>query len=738
MKKIITSILFLMFPIVSYAAVTVGWNATSTDKGVIQPNAVNGNVPGINITSIIGASLSSCAGASNALTWINGQFGCNSISGGSGSPYPFTPIFNYAVLNQATTGIAWFQNGLNASSTSHFEYASTTAISSITSSSSNIFGGNLTSCNSVSNALTWDNGLFGCNSISGSGTNFFTSSSANTYLNTGSNLQAPSFEATSSTASIFPYASSTMITASSGIFGGDGGVYNYAMGSGVGTLGFNSFGYAAGVTGYGALMQLAPSTGQFSMFAESNVTAGSQHAHITTLSWDNTGLLTFPKGYLSQASSTVVGHFGATYASTTMISSDTASSTNLFGASLVPCTGTNLLQWSAGKFICTAESGLGTVTSITAGTGLLGGTITTSGTISGTLATSSIPTVGNLAYWTGNGTPSTLGTVATTSIGCSGNISCTGFVGLGSASTIAFTGTLPIANGGTNNTTFPNNSILYFDGTKIAATSSTLYSGNYVATSTTATSTFANGILVNGGTLGIASTTPGNASALGVTGHGMFSGTVYASNFYDTSFGGNSCIGESNGLLNTSNCVSSIASAGGSLTVSSPTGNVDVAISSVGLITNALTAWNGSKVIATGTPTLTVGNLVATTTLASQLPYASSTSATVTGVLYTKSYPALTYATSTAWTGTTTIPLGTAFIAEQWNAVQCFTDIGTLNVSFYDGTNRMDLLNASTTVGTFTLSTNNTFTAAEKRYVDIGTPATAPTKISCTVSRQPI
>ncbi|MES3031034.1 MAG: hypothetical protein V4697_01320, partial [Patescibacteria group bacterium] len=48
---------------------------------------------------------------------------------GSGSPYPFTPTTNYAVTNQATTGIAWFQNGLNASSTSHFEYASTTAIS---------------------------------------------------------------------------------------------------------------------------------------------------------------------------------------------------------------------------------------------------------------------------------------------------------------------------------------------------------------------------------------------------------------------------------------------------------------------------------------------------------------------------------------------------------------------------------------------------------------------------------
>lgn len=98
-------------------------------------------------------------------------------------------------------------------------------------------------------------------------------------------------------------------------------------------------------------------------------------------------------------------------------------------------------------------------------------------------------------------------------------------------------------------------------------------------------------------------------------------------------------------------------------------------------------------------------------------------------------YTSFTYATSTAWTATTTVPLGPSYVAETWNGIQCFTDAGTVNVSLYDGTNRMNLLNASTTVGTVVLSTNNTFTAAEKRYADIGTPASSPTKISCTVSR---
>jgi hypothetical protein len=98
-------------------------------------------------------------------------------------------------------------------------------------------------------------------------------------------------------------------------------------------------------------------------------------------------------------------------------------------------------------------------------------------------------------------------------------------------------------------------------------------------------------------------------------------------------------------------------------------------------------------------------------------------------------YPAFTYATSTAWAGTTTIPLGTAYIAETWTGAQCFTDVGTLMVSFTDGTTGMNFINASTTVGTNTLNVNNTWTVGEKRYVKVGNPATSPTSISCTIKK---
>lgn len=160
--------------------------------------------------------------------------------------------------------------------------------------------------------------------------------------------------------------------------------------------------------------------------------------------------------------------------------------------------------------------------------------------------------------------------------------------------------------------------------------------------------------------------------------------------------------------------------------------------------TNVLTATNGSftNASSTGTFTLPVGASVITPlagniaidTTSGQLRY-SDVNGTVR-VLSGNQYPAFTYASSTPWTGTTTVPLGTARVAETWNDVQCFTDAGTVQVSFSDGTNRMNFINASTTANTNTLSTNNTFTAGEKRYVDLGTPASSPTKISCTISKK--
>jgi hypothetical protein len=225
-----------------------------------------------------------------------------------------------------------------------------------------------------------------------------------------------------------------------------------------------------------------------------------------------------------------------------------------------------------------------------------------------------------------------------------------------------------------------------------------------------------------------------------------------------TASGGSTCSSIANAMI-TNGTIDLAAKVTGIL----PIANGGTNASSFGT-SNGITAYDGTRLVNFSGYTLTSSVLTAanasTTNLTAssflQLPNSASQSPTVVGscgwdttsgqlkcgdsaatqvIGNGKFYPSFTYASSTAWTGTTTIPLAPAYIGETWNGVMCFTDAGTLNVSFYDGTNRMNMLNASTTVGTFTLSTNNTFTAAEKRYVDIGTPASSPTKISCTVSK---
>lgn len=144
------------------------------------------------------------------------------------------------------------------------------------------------------------------------------------------------------------------------------------------------------------------------------------------------------------------------------------------------------------------------------------------------------------------------------------------------------------------------------------------------------------------------------------------------------------------------------------------------------VITSALQIPNG-----TGPTVDATGEIAVDTTSDQLIYYGASSKKVLTG----NDYTTFTYATTTAWTGTTTLPLGPAIVAETWNSISCFTDAGTLYVSVGDGTNYTNTTNASTTVGLTTLSSNNTFTAGEKRYFRAGTPASSPTTVSCTISR---
>lgn len=99
-----------------------------------------------------------------------------------------------------------------------------------------------------------------------------------------------------------------------------------------------------------------------------------------------------------------------------------------------------------------------------------------------------------------------------------------------------------------------------------------------------------------------------------------------------------------------------------------------------------------------------------------------------------KQYPSFTWpGTATTTSATTTIPLGSAYVAEAWNGARCKVTASTGAIIFGDGTNQMNGFTATTTYNTVTLSTNNTFTAGEARQVEIG--ALTAAQVSCTLDK---
>jgi len=139
----------------------------------------------------------------------------------------------------------------------------------------------------------------------------------------------------------------------------------------------------------------------------------------------------------------------------------------------------------------------------------------------GNVSTSSVPVVGQLAYWTTTTpTPALLSSVATSSESCTSPLSCTAFNHVGPGGAISL-GTVGIANGGTGLTTIgASSTVLISNSTnafwqKLATsqltndsgfiTSSNNYPGTstnpsmasyFVSTSTTALNVFAGGVLI--------------------------------------------------------------------------------------------------------------------------------------------------------------------------------------------------------------------------------------------------
>lgn len=151
MKKLLTGILFfLLIPFVALAT-PVSWDFNN-GTGILQPlttgrgadirgsfftgtsTSATSTFPNLQATTrFLGAGLTDCDGATNALIWnvSTWQFGCNTIAGG-GASFPFTPTTYAGVGVNSTSTPLWLTatNPYSLIATSTFiTYASTTQLS---------------------------------------------------------------------------------------------------------------------------------------------------------------------------------------------------------------------------------------------------------------------------------------------------------------------------------------------------------------------------------------------------------------------------------------------------------------------------------------------------------------------------------------------------------------------------------------------------------------------------------
>ncbi len=379
-------------------------------------------------------------------------------------------------------------------------------------------------------------------------------------------------------------------------------------------------------------------------------------------------------GTSTSATSSSLWTAGVYYSSSTVATSTFANGLNVTGGCL------------AVNGTCVGSGGSGTVTSITASTPnstlTLGGTnpITTSGTISFDLNLGNPNTWTVLQQFNGNASTTKLSVTNTAYFGSSATST------FNSAGVLNLASALTVANGGTGAATLTG--CLTGNGTGAITGSGTC--------NTSAASVTSVGLSTPNSTLTVGSTPVTTSGTITADLNLAHTNTwTVLQNFYgNASTTGLSVSGKS--FFGTS--ATTTIDTAGALTIATP---------NVNTIPNATTT-----------------NVSVSQSLAEQgnnIPPAF--------------YPAFSFATTTAWAGTTTIQLGLSTIAETWDSIQCYTDVGTLNLQFYDGSNLLTMVKASTTAGTQPFTTNNAFTAGDKRKVDIGTPATAPTTVACTVKK---
>lgn len=488
--------------------------ATSTALTIDQ----NGNLSLFNGVQFSGAKLSSCAGASNALTWNAGYFGCNTISGGGGSGtvgtsssetagyFPDwtstngTPallagtsqLFQSGVnvgVGSTTPGAKFAINGSSLGTIPVFAIATSSATATSTVFQVNSIGnlasnGELTindMTNTTRSALavigTMQAGVAGlaANSTGGNFSETYVGGVAGQKIRGTSNLGvfAGTINNTAPNSGVFPGGANGGLFASENQSIGLNLLNSIALAAeiqvnnGTGSLASTTNGIAFSVvppavsTGslltnfYGFQQAGIAVSGTLTNEAGINISSFTQATNNTeillgsaTIPTGNFGIYQsdtnndYFAGNLGIGTSTpgfplsVSGNslFAGTITSTSTATSSFASDINIASGHCYQVNGT-----------CIGAGGSGTVTSVAASVpsflSISGSPVTTSGTLAISYSGTALPvanggtgqtsfTSGNLIY--GNLTNG-LSSVATTSVSCSGNVSCTSFTVIGAS-----------------------------------------------------------------------------------------------------------------------------------------------------------------------------------------------------------------------------------------------------------------------------------------------------------------
>lgn len=604
--------------------------------------------------SVIGSSASSLS-LDTSGTWT-GTAGsvANSLTAGSGLTSAGT--YNGSVARTFSLNTA---NANTWTTLQTFSNSSTSLASFSYASSTGYFGAGLTSC-SGGNFLTWTNGFFGCGADqTGSG------GSSAYEIATTSTIAVPQvayFTQTGGRTTLGSVATGTIsvptgltVTANRYTLGGATAIgldTGYviplqttldskltALGSGYATTTQSAIAFSTSTATFNGLtfgQTIVPSAGAMTFtptisgtlnnagLTNSTISGISLGSNLADLTAGNSSL-TFSGTYNGGTARNIVLNMGNanswtalqtfTNSSTTLASFSYASSTLWYGGGLTTCSGSNFLQWSGGVFGCGTPAGSGTP----------GGSDTQvqfndGGSFGGAVAwiwnkTREVMGIGTTTPFANHKVSIASSTGQQLALLTGGNDNGWGFRNAGGTLYVGTTSPLTGATSTTPVLTLTSNATASLTVSTTTAGCAYFSSTGEIYSQTCAGGGSVTSVIAGVGfhNRGLNITTSGTLNA----GISTSSNPTLGQLTYWTGIGD-----ASNGATVGSVATSTLATGNG-LTVTGTLGsqvggtNSTISINSTGLVTNALVTWNGSNLVATGTPNLTIGTLTSTSTATS-------------------------------------------------------------------------------------------------------------------------